>query len=184
MIEIPFLAAEAAFSLIWLAVRVFVWIRQKKIFWKREALLLLMFINLAVIIRFVFFPRGLVNGHIRSLFFEAKSAFPFRVNLIPFVNLFNFKSVNDIIWNVAGNTAMFIPTGIILPVVYKKLNSFGKVVAAGASISLCIELLQLPFASRTSDVDDLILNTLGVIIGYGIYALVKKLKKAKRYTNT
>ena len=72
------------------------------------------------------------------------------------------------IWNVAGNAAMFIPGGIILPIVYRQLNSFGKTVAAGALISLCIEILQLPFPSRASDIDDLILNTLGTAVGYGI----------------
>jgi glycopeptide antibiotics resistance protein len=73
--------------------------------------------------------------------------------------------------------AMFIPSGMILPVVYKKRNSFGKVLITGAFISLGIEILQLPFASRASDIDDLILNTLGVAIGYGIYAACKRLKQ-------
>ena len=72
------------------------------------------------------------------------------------------------IWNVAGNAAMFIPGGIVLPIVYRQLNGFGKTVAAGALISLCIEILQLPFPSRASDIDDLILNTLGTAVGYGI----------------
>ena len=65
----------------------------------------------------------------------------------------------------------------MLPVVYKKLDSFGKVIAAGAFISLCIESLQLPFASRASDIDDLILNTFGVAVGYGIYAVLKNFKQ-------
>ena len=102
---------------------------------------------------------------------------PFRVNLIPLVHLFDYDSARNIIWNVVGNMVMFIPSGIILPVVYKKLNSFNKVVAAGAFISLCIEILQLPFASRATDIDDLILNTLGVAVGYGIYAAAKCLKR-------
>ena len=143
-------------------------------------MLLLMYINLAVIIRFTFFPRELVNGHIQPLIFDAKAALPFRINIVPLANLLQFDSIKDIIWNVVGNTAMLIPSGIILPVVYKKLNNFGKVIAAGAFISLCIELIQLPFASRTTDIDDLILNTLGVMIGYGIYSLVKKIKSSKR----
>lgn len=176
MIEISFLTFELVFTAVWLLARIIVWIRQRKILWTREALLLLMYINLAIIIRFVFFPRALVNGHIQPLVFDAAAAFPFRVNFVPFVNMFNFNSTMDILWNVTGNTALFIPTGIILPVVYKKLNSFGKVVAAGALISLCIEIIQLPFASRASDIDDLILNTLGVIIGYGIYAFIKMIK--------
>ena len=75
---------------------------------------------------------------------------------------------------------MFIPSGIILPVVYKKLNNLAKVVAAGALISLSIEVIQLPFGSRATDIDDLILNTIGVMIGYEIYSLVKKIKSSKQ----
>ena len=87
------------------------------------------------------------------------------------------------IWNVVGNTAMFIPTGIILPIIYRKLDHFGKVISAGAFISLCVELIQLPFADRVSDVDDLILNTLGVAIGYGIYKLIRAIGGIKRNTS-
>lgn len=173
---ITFLAAEIAFAVIWLIVRILVWIRNGKINWKREALLLLMFINLAVIIRFVFFPRELADGHIQPLIFDPETAWPFRINIVPLVYLFRYGSTRDIIWNVIGNAAMFIPSGIVLPIVYKKLDNFGKVIAAGAFISLCIEILQLPFASRASDIDDLIMNTLGAAIGYGIYAAVKHIK--------
>lgn len=177
MIEISFFAAELIFTGIWLLTRLVVWKRQGQISWKREAVLLLMFVNLAVIIRFVFFPRGLLNGHVQPLVFEAAKALPFRLNLVPLVHLFGYNSLRDILWNVVGNMAMFIPSGIVLPVVYRKLDRFGKVLAAGALLSLCIEILQLPFASRASDVDDLILNTLGAAVGYGIYAAVKRLKR-------
>ena len=177
MFEISFLAGELIFTFIWIIVRISVWIRHRRIDWKREAVLLLMYINLAVIIRFVFFSKELVNGHIQPLVFEPATAYPFHINLIPLVYLFDYDNVGSIVWNVVGNMAMFIPSGIILPVVYKKLNSFGKVVIAGAFISLCIEILQLPFASRTSDIDDLIINTLGVAIGYGICAAIKSLKR-------
>ena len=95
------------------------------------------------------------------------------------VHLFDYDNVRDIVWNVIGNVAMFIPTGIVLPIVYRRLNSFWKVVAAGAFISLCTEILQLPFPSRASDVDDLILNTLGVVVGYGIFAAVKEIRSLR-----
>ena len=177
MVEITFLSAELIFTIIWLLTRFIVWKRQGQIRWKREVILLLMYINLAVIIRFVFFPRALVNGHVQSLVFDPATAFPFRVNLVPFVHLFDYDNVRDIIWNIVGNMIMFIPTGIVLPVIYKKLDCFWKVVAVGALISLCIEILQLPFPSRASDVDDLILNTLGVAVGYGIYAGFRCLRR-------
>ena len=165
------------FTVIWLLLRAIVWFGQGRINWKREAVLMLMYINLAVILRFVFFPRALADGHVRPLVFDAAAVFPLRVNLKPFVRLFGYGSARNIIWNVVGNTTMFIPSGIVLPVVYKKLNSFGKVVAAGAFISLCIEILQLPFASRATDIDDLILNTLGTAVGYGIFAAVRRMKR-------
>ena len=57
MLEISFLTAELIFTLIWIIVRIVVWIRQKRIDWKREAVLLLMYINLAVIIRVLVFPQ-------------------------------------------------------------------------------------------------------------------------------
>ena len=176
MIKISFLAAELLFTAAWLLARLIIWKRQGQICWKRDALLLLMFVNIAVIIRFVLFPKALVDGHVQPLVFDPARVFPFRTNLVPLVHLFDYNSVRDLVWNVAGNTAMFIPSGIILPVLYKKLDSFWKTVAAGALGSLCIEILQLPFASRASDVDDLILNTLGIAVGYGIYAAVSRLK--------
>ncbi len=174
MIEISFLAAELFFTIVWLLLRIIVWVRQGGIEWKREAALLLMYLNLAVIIRFVFFPRTPVDGHVQPLLFDPEAVFPLRVNLVPFVHLFDYDNIRDIVWNSVGNAAMLLPSGIILPVVYRKLNTFCRVAAAGAFLSLCIEILQLPFASRASDIDDIILNTLGVAAGYAIYAAIRR----------
>ena len=177
MLKISFITVELFFTAVWLLCRIVVWIKQRHIDWKLEAVLLLMYINLAVIIRFTFFPMSRINGRIQPLVFDASKVFPLWLNLIPFVKLLDYNSKRDLLLNIIGNTAMFIPSGIILPIIYKKLNSFWKVVAAGAMISLCIEILQLPFSGRASDVDDLILNTAGVMIGYGIYALVRAGRK-------
>ena len=46
--------------------------------------------------------------------------------------------------------------------------------------SLCIEILQLPFNDRVSDIDDLLLNSLGFIIGYLLYLLAKQVSKKMR----
>ena len=177
MLKISFITLELLYTAVWLLCRIVVWIKQRHIDWKREAILLLMYINLAVIIRFTFFSMSRINGRIQPLVFDASKVFPFWVNLIPFVKLLDYNSKRDLLLNIIGNTAMFIPSGIILPIIYKKLDSFWKVAAAGAMISLCIEILQLPFSGRASDVDDLILNTAGVMIGYGIYALVRAVRK-------
>ena len=177
MLEISFLSAELIFTAVWLLVRMIVWKRQSSIDWKREAVLLVMYFNLAVIIRFVLFPGDLVDGHVQPLIFDAEAVFPLRINLIPLVHLFDYESIRDVIWNVVGNAALFIPSGIVLPIIYRQLNSLWKVAAAGALISLCTEILQLPFPSRASDIDDLIMNTLGVTVGYGFYAACKRLNR-------
>jgi glycopeptide antibiotics resistance protein len=179
MVEIPFLFLEGAFTAIWLIIRIAVWMKQKKIDRKREIVLLLTYINLAVILRFTFFPMSKVDGHIQPLVLDTAAVFPFRVNLIPLVNLFDYDSKRDLLLNVIGNAAMFVPSGIVLPIVYKGLNTHRKVISAGIGISLCIEILQLPFYDRVSDIDDLILNTIGVIVGYGIYSLLQCVRKIK-----
>ena len=52
-----------------------------------------------------------------------------------------------------------------------------EVLFAGAGISLCIELVQLALPNSVTDIDDLILNTAGVIIGYAIYSLIRRMIK-------
>ena len=177
MVEISFLFLEFIFASIWLVIRFVIWSKQKRIDWKREAVLLLMYINLAVIIRFTFFPMSKVDGRVQPLTFDIATAFPFRVNLLPLVNLFDYDSKRDLLVNVIGNVAMFIPSGIVLPIIYKRLDTFVKVLLAGGGISLCIEIIQLPFSVRATDIDDLILNTVGVIMGYGIYVLIRYVRK-------
>ena len=177
MKEISFAAGELLLTVTWIIIRMVCRIRKGRIDWKREALLMLMYINLAVIIRFAFYPFFRVNGQIQPLIFDPENVFPFRINLIPFVHLLEYDSRKDLMINMLGNCGMFVPSGIILPVIYKKLDTFGKVTAAGILLSLCIEIAQLPFAIRATDIDDLILNTLGVMAGYGIYRLIKGRKK-------
>ena len=130
-----------------------------------------------VVARFTFFPFGKVDGKVQPLILDIANIWPFRINLIPFVNLFDYPKFSEALINLIGNTTMFIPIGVIWPIVYKELNTHKKVIAAGVGFSLCIEILQLPFAVRVSDIDDLILNSTGFVIGYGVYLLVKKIRR-------
>ncbi|SEL34486.1 VanZ family protein [Ruminococcus albus] len=180
MTEISFAAAELLFALVWIICRAVVSAKKRKFDVKREGVLLLMYVNLAVILRFTFFPMETVNGKIQPLLFDSSEVFPLRVNLVPFMNITDYENRRDMLLNIIGNITMFIPSGIVLPIIYKRLDNFLKVFAAGAMLSLCIEILQLPFSTRASDIDDLILNTSGVVIGYGIYALVRGLKNRKK----
>ena len=72
---------------------------------------------------------------------------------------------------------MVIPIGIIWPLIFRQLDTPVRVMAAGVGFSLCIEILQLPFFGRVTDIDDLILNFLGFLTGYLIYLLFRSVKQ-------
>ena len=173
LVEIPFLALETALVIAWLLARAALWVKRGHLDWRRELLSLLMLVNIAVILRFTMFPFDTVDGHVQPLPFDSALAFPPRLNLVPFAEFFTYGSSRDTLVNILGNCAMFVPTGIVLPIVYPKLDSFAKVVGAGALLSLVIEIVQLPFHTRVTDVNDLMLNTAGVIIGCSLYMLLK-----------
>ena len=177
MIRITYAFMFAAITAIWLAVRVICSMKAGKLCWKRELQLMLVYICIVVVARFTFFPFSRIDGKIQPLIFDMAQIFPPRVNLIPMVNLLDYEIFREMLINVIGNTTMFIPLGIVWPSVFRKLDTHGKVIGAGVGFSLCIEILQLPFYDRVSDVDDLILNSLGFLIGYGIYLLVKVVKR-------
>lgn len=177
MIRISLLTGELVFTALWLLCRAVIWIRQGRIEWKREAELLLMYINLAVLIRFVFYPFFKVNGQVQPLVIDPENLFPPRINCIPFLNIIDYEIRREAIINIIGNICLFIPTGILLPILFRQLDSFPKVLLAGAGLSLAIEIIQLLLPNSVTDIDDLILNTLGVVIGYGIYTLVSGRKR-------
>ena len=176
MISISYETMFALVSVIWCVSRAVVWVKNKNVNWKRELQLLLVYICIVVIVRFTFCPFGKVDGKIQPLIFDIEKMFPFRINLLPFVYLFDYEIISEAVLNFAGNTLMFVPVGIVFPIVYKKLDTHIKVLTAGVGFSLAIEILQLPFYDRVSDIDDVILNSLGYILGYLIYLGVKSIK--------
>jgi len=175
MIEIWYFPTVICITVLWVLVRVFFAVKMGKVSWKREVQLLLVYICLVVVVRFTFFPFSKVNGKIQPLVFEVAKALPPRINWIPFVNLMDYPEKREALLNLIGNTTMFIPVGVVWPSVFKKLRTTGQVLAAGAGFSLLIEVIQLPFFDRVTDIDDLILNTLGFAAGYGIYLLIRLL---------
>lgn len=182
MIQISYPFLMVAITALWILVRAYFCKKKNQFHWKRELQLILVYICIVVVARFTFFPFGKVDGKIQPLIFDAARLFPPRLNFVPLVNLFDYPKLSEAMLNLIGNTAMFIPLGIVWPIVYKELNTHKKVIAAGVGFSLLIEILQLPFYDRVTDIDDLILNSLGYVTGYGLYLLVKQIGKLiKKY---
>lgn len=180
MIKISYEAMFAIISGIWCINRALIGWKNKRLDWKRELQLLLVYICIVVIVRFTFCPFGKVDGKIQPLVFDAEKMLPFRINLLPFVYMVDYEIMSEAILNFVGNTLMFVPVGIVYPIVYKRLDTHKKVIAAGVGFSLAIEILQLPFYDRVSDIDDLILNSLGYVLGYLIYLGIKRIKNRNK----
>ena len=73
--------------------------------------------------------------------------------------------------NLGGNLLGFVPLGIFLPLLLKRLRSFAAVIAVVFAVSLAYEFIQLCTGLGVFDIDDLILNTAGGIIGFMVHFL-------------
>ena len=82
------------------------------------------------------------------------------ISLIPFSDETGWLGVQRVL-----NAVMFAPFGFLLPVLWCKCRKWKVTVLAGFLLSLTIEVLQM-FCFRATDVDDLIMNTLGAGFGY------------------
>lgn len=88
-------------------------------------------------------------------------ALDFTVNLIPFSDFRDSR----FLYLSALNMIMTVPLGVLLPLAFQKYRRFTPTLLAGFFTSLTIEILQL-FCFRATDIDDLILNTLGTALGF------------------
>lgn len=117
----------------------------------------------------------------RRNFFELD----YRYNLVPFQEIRRFWIYREKVGflaaflNLAGNVIGFLPFGFIVPVMHKKMESFWKVSLLGFMFSLCVETIQLITKVGCFDVDDLMLNTLGAMIGCGAFLICNKFRRWK-----
>ncbi len=115
---------------------------------------------------FLFFAESLDRNYINRVY---------QYNLIPFKEIKRFWIHRDVLdtWavmlNLMGNIVAFIPFGMLLPALFQKCRKFFLTVLFSMEFSLCVEVIQLVCKVGIMDVDDIILNTAGGIIGYILY---------------
>ncbi len=76
--------------------------------------------------------------------------------------------------NLAGNVVLFVPLGFLTPMLWQGFRPAWRCVLWCAAIIVAVELTQLVTLVGSCDVDDLILNLLGVLLGYGLYKFPAK----------
>jgi len=92
------------------------------------------------------------------------------VNLHAFMMFKQFKITST---QVIGNAVMLLPLAIFVPLLSSRLSGFIPVFLICLLVSVGIELMQLITSYRSTDIDDVILNTAGAVVGYLLYLLVR-----------
>lgn len=99
-------------------------------------------------------------------------------NFTPFWSYKAFlEGEKELIVDNLFNVAVFIPIGILLSVILKNAK-WWQVTLIGLALSITIEVLQFFLKRGFSEFDDVMHNTLGSLLGYGIFVLISKFSMA------
>ncbi|WP_419879288.1 VanZ family protein [Brevibacillus centrosporus] len=77
--------------------------------------------------------------------------------------------LSNMLYNLLGNVGLFLPLGILVPTLFSSFQSIHRVFFTALAASLSIEFLQFWFALGSFDVDDLLLNIVGALLGYLLF---------------
>jgi len=128
-----------------------------------------------------------MGGMIYFLFIGERYGNPYndyRYNLILFQEIRRFVIYRDkigmssFLLNIFGNIFAFSPFGVFLPLLSQNMRKMWRVFGMSFLVTLCIECTQLVTRLGVFDVDDLVMNTLGGVIGYGIYCFYIRFSRA------
>jgi glycopeptide antibiotics resistance protein len=156
----------------------------KSVNWMREGIKFLFVLYLSMVAAVTLFP--IIIGHKPNVLNEYRS-----LNFIPLVTIYKYFShigtaydgdvgfmIKLIAKNIGGNLLLLMPLGFCAPLLFKKFTSFKNVFLLGLVSSICIECIQLfellsgIVLWRSVDIDDVICNVVGAVLGYLIFALL------------
>ena len=98
---------------------------------------------------------------------------PFR-EIRRYLSYWEILGIRTVFLNLAGNIIGFVPFGALLPIFIRSVRNAWKVTLLSLEISAIIEVSQLIFRVGCFDVDDMILNTLGGLLGFGLFWVSSK----------
>lgn len=147
----------------------------EKILWGCLGILFIIYI--LFLFRITFFKQAALNN-----LFSAIGASERTISIIPFKSIYSMvvsnTSIERIAENILGNIILFIPFGILFPIIFDKKQK--GVLCAAIVFSFLIEIIQFILALGSSDIDDLIFNVLGAYIGYFVSGKIRR--RFKSYT--
>ena len=136
----------------------------------RTLILLCSILYLALLIKVIILKNGAIYQNNINL------------QLFSFLREYQYLGLTlNLVVNVLGNIALFIPLSIILKYYFSFLSN-GHIIFIGTCTSLSFELIQLATRWGIFDINDIILNAIGCIIGVLIYVVIKRLKNSNLVT--
>ena len=129
---------------------------------------------LAILVYFLFFAEGFRENISRA----------YRYNFVPFREITRYIAYRRTIGygraflNLGGNIIAFMPMGFFLPHLCRKRLNFWSVSLIALEASVLVEVIQLFTRVGCCDIDDVILNTIGGMLGYGCYMMGEGRKKS------
>jgi len=120
---------------------------------------------------------------------DRQSGFHATVNFIPFKSILGsldhpYSKIGFM--NIVGNLLLLLPLGLLTGILMKRSRNMFRVIAIGLGIAVLIELTQYILTEnyvirrRVVDVDDVILNSVGFWLGYGLYKLLSNILRRGR----
>ncbi|MCF7619728.1 VanZ family protein [Bacillus sonorensis] len=170
---------------IFILVRIFkVFIFKKKPYpIEKSIFILATFVYFSGLISVTIFPipvdQKLIEDTISGGFYEKNNFIPFN----SIINTFSTGFISTIITQIGGNLILLFPFGFLLPLIIENFKSLKRIIFLGFLTSLLIETLQftlslwIGFTYRSFDVDDLLLNTIGSVIGFLTFKLIYPILK-------
>lgn len=167
LIEINEAWVLGAAILAWIVYRAFRWRQAGQVSLGHELLANLFFVYLLFVFRLTFFP----------MYITLDGFSPNRANFDPFLTTRNMLRYFGpyTLTHILGNLLLLAPLGIFLPILAPATRKWWRILGIGFLVTLGIEVFQYFLAVRVFDIDDLILNTLGVGFGYALFILASKI---------
>lgn len=119
-----------------------------------------------------------LRGYYNLFELDHSDLFMGKWQLVPLYYTFRGLQVGwwEFIYPFFGNILWFIPLGLLLPLVYSKIRSINVIVIIVLAVSLSIEVIQWILNTGISDIDDIIFNLIGGLIGYFLAMKIIKVK--------
>lgn len=148
---------------------------------KNKCLLLIFILYILFVIKVIVFKysyaqlQEIVNGWQKDVIWEGLSTANFTPlkTIKMYIRYYELPGIRSFA-NLFGNVLIFVPFGMLLPMIHKASQNIMVLLANGFLFVLGIEVFQLFSAFGAFDVDDIMLNCLGVLIGGVLYHILSR----------